>query len=109
MSPRRSDIGTNSIEGTLPPQIGACRFMSELRLYFNRLEGTIPGSFANLTSLTYLNVHGNRMSGTVPGAMIARMPRLLRLCVPTGPECATPRYIECATSSSVHAGLCLID
>lgn len=60
------DLGSNSLYGTIPPEIGNLTEVTELSLGSNQLSGTIPASIGNLTQLLQLNLMGNGLTGSIP-------------------------------------------
>ncbi|KAL1204577.1 Receptor-like protein kinase HSL1 [Cardamine amara subsp. amara] len=58
----------NSINSTLPLDIGACKTLKSLDLSFNLLTGEIPHTLADLSSLTYLDLSLNNFSGDIPAS-----------------------------------------
>ncbi|OQY26418.1 MAG: hypothetical protein B6244_13670, partial [Candidatus Cloacimonetes bacterium 4572_55] len=60
------DLGSNSLSGSIPPEIGNLTSLTYLYLYSNELSGSIPTEIGNLTSLTSLNLLGNSLSGSIP-------------------------------------------
>ena len=64
----RLDI--NSLSGTIAPEIGEFKQLTELYGYFNKqLSGTLPSTLSKLGSLKQLLLCGGQLSGTVPSAM----------------------------------------
>ena len=58
-------LGSMSLTGTVPAELGNCTSMYMLDLGGNALSGSIPQSFSALTGLGYLDLHSNQMSGSV--------------------------------------------
>lgn len=56
----------DGLSGTLPPQLGALRNLTEIYLGSNAFSGTIPPELGNLTLLTVLNLENNMLTGQVP-------------------------------------------
>ncbi|CAN8313500.1 unnamed protein product [Cochlearia groenlandica] len=58
----------NSINSTLPLEIGDCKTLRSLDLSQNLLTGEIPHTLANLPVLTSLDLTGNNFSGEIPAS-----------------------------------------
>lgn len=56
----------NSINGTIPLEIGRLKFIIALDLSYNNFTGTIPDTLSNLTNLEKLDLSGNKLSGEIP-------------------------------------------
>jgi Leucine-rich repeat (LRR) protein len=94
-------LSDNSINGTIPDEIGALKFLSRFDVSHNQIEGpfpldltgkfpvlrtlniannnftgTIPESIASITFLNQLDISNNSFSGSIPGAFISRLSRL---------------------------------
>ncbi|XVE83799.1 hypothetical protein DITRI_Ditri16bG0116100 [Diplodiscus trichospermus] len=52
--------------GFIPPQIGDCTILEDLKLNNNCLEGLIPVEISNLHSLSEIDLRNNNLSGVVP-------------------------------------------
>ncbi|KAL0354408.1 UNVERIFIED_CONTAM: Tyrosine-sulfated glycopeptide receptor 1 [Sesamum radiatum] len=59
-------LGSNSIGGTIPIEIGQLKFIIQLDLSNNDFSGYIPDSISNLTNLEKLDLSGNNLSGEIP-------------------------------------------
>jgi hypothetical protein len=51
------------LAGTLPRQLAALTFLSELRIYYNDIHGTIPMELYSLSDLVMLDLENNRLEG----------------------------------------------
>ena len=60
------ELNNNSLNGTIPSDIGDLTSLTILRLHANSLSGSIPTEIGNLTSLTTLWLHDNSLSGSIP-------------------------------------------
>ncbi|XP_009102909.1 receptor-like protein kinase HSL1 [Brassica rapa] len=58
----------NSINSTLPLDIGACKTLKTLDLSQNLLTGELPHTLADLPLLTSLDLTGNNFSGDIPAS-----------------------------------------
>ncbi|XP_010540468.1 PREDICTED: receptor-like protein kinase HSL1 [Tarenaya hassleriana] len=58
----------NSIDSTLPLDVGACRSLEHLDLSQNLLTGELPYTLADLRDLKYLDLTGNNFSGDIPAS-----------------------------------------
>ena len=63
------ELNNNSLNGTIPSDIGDLTSLTILRLHANSLSGSIPTEIGNLTSLTDLRLHQNSLSGVETGAL----------------------------------------
>uniref|UniRef100_A0A0D9X8E9 non-specific serine/threonine protein kinase n=1 Tax=Leersia perrieri TaxID=77586 RepID=A0A0D9X8E9_9ORYZ len=57
---------SNSLSGTIPPEIGNCQLLIWLHLDANQIEGTVPKKLANLRNLQLLYLFENRLTGEFP-------------------------------------------
>lgn len=55
----------NNFNGTIPPSLGDCVSLTEIKLNGNELVGPIPSNLTNL-QLTNLTVDSNKLSGPIP-------------------------------------------
>ncbi|KAG8380232.1 hypothetical protein BUALT_Bualt07G0171900 [Buddleja alternifolia] len=62
-------LGSNSIGGTIPVEIGQLKFIIALDLSNNDFSGNIPDTISNLTNLEVLNLSGNQLSGEIPWSL----------------------------------------
>jgi len=62
----RLNLSTNTLIGSIPPQIGNLTNLIYLRLSSNDLSGSIPVEIDNLSSLTNLWLGSNQFSGIIP-------------------------------------------
>ena len=56
-------LGYNSLQGTIPTELGLLTSLQVLYVYDNSLQGTIPTEFGLLTSLQDLILSGNSLQG----------------------------------------------
>ncbi|MEJ2355876.1 MAG: T9SS type A sorting domain-containing protein [candidate division WOR-3 bacterium] len=59
-------LGSNNLEGTIPPEIENLSNLLILYLYNNQLTGTIPTEIGNLSNLSSLYLNNNQLTGTIP-------------------------------------------
>ncbi len=59
-------LGSNQLNGSIPPEIGNLTLLVYVRLYYNQLSGPIPSEIGNLTALTALYLSSNQLSGAIP-------------------------------------------
>ncbi len=59
-------LSSNSLTGSLPPEIGNLINLRELILSYNDLSGSIPPEIGNLSNLKALHLHENNLSGSIP-------------------------------------------
>lgn len=62
------DLAGNGLFGALPPELGALTQMTVLDLSANQLNGTLPPQLGSLTALQHLKLSDNLFSGALPGA-----------------------------------------
>lgn len=60
------DLYQNSLEGSLPRELGKLQNLVTLQVQHNNLSGGIPPSLCDLVRLSKLNLRGNCMSGKLP-------------------------------------------
>ncbi|KHN10864.1 Putative LRR receptor-like serine/threonine-protein kinase [Glycine soja] len=60
------NMSHNSLNGTIPPQIGSLSNLNTLDLSTNNLFGSIPNTIGNLSKLLFLNLSDNDLSGPIP-------------------------------------------
>jgi hypothetical protein len=56
----------NSINGSIPSNLGNLTLLQQLDLSSNGLEGEIPISLANIKTLAFLNLSFNNLQGPIP-------------------------------------------
>ena len=56
----------NSLQGMIPTELGMLTSLQDLIVHYNSLQGTIPTELGLLTSLQGLWVYGNSLTGTIP-------------------------------------------
>lgn len=59
-------LGSNNLQGYLPPELGHLDALTTLDLHQNQLTGQIPQAIGRLTSLTHLNLRENLLEGPLP-------------------------------------------
>lgn len=57
---------SNQISGTIPPQMGKLKALTEFYMENNTISGTIPSQIGQLSKLEYFSVQENKLSGTIP-------------------------------------------
>ena len=62
-------VWSKSLDGTIPPMLGALSRMELLYLYKNSLTGAIPPEFGALSSLEWLRLDENSLSGSIPAEL----------------------------------------
>ncbi|KAK4764898.1 hypothetical protein SAY86_025988 [Trapa natans] len=60
------DLSKNSLSGTIPDQIVNCKFLNNLVLNDNKLSGSIPYGVSRLDRLKRFSVANNQLSGSIP-------------------------------------------
>ncbi|KAJ8761481.1 hypothetical protein K2173_001614 [Erythroxylum novogranatense] len=60
------DLNSQSLEGTLAPELGKLIHLRSLILFKNHFSGTIPKEIGELAKLELLDLRDNNLSGTVP-------------------------------------------
>jgi len=59
-------LDSNTLRGSIPPELGNLTNLTDLSLGNNTLSGTIPAELGNLTNLTSLYLGINSLSGSIP-------------------------------------------
>ncbi|KAK8521401.1 hypothetical protein V6N12_005308 [Hibiscus sabdariffa] len=59
-------FASNSLTGTLPPEVGNCKNLDILDASSNKLHGEIPSSLENCVMLESIYLQGNSFEGTIP-------------------------------------------
>ena len=72
------DASVNKLSGELPKELGLCRELHELNLFFNRITGAIPRSWGLLKKMRFMSLSTNHLSGRIPEEL-ANMARLEQL------------------------------
>ncbi|XP_065871549.1 leucine-rich repeat receptor-like protein kinase TDR [Euphorbia lathyris] len=62
------NLSHNSLTGIIPWEISALPSITDLDLSHNNLAGSIPSNFENCTTLENFNVSFNRLTGPIPGS-----------------------------------------
>ncbi|KAK9144355.1 hypothetical protein Sjap_004258 [Stephania japonica] len=60
------DLAGNSLNGTIPTELGLLSGIQRLEIGYNTLSGAIPKEIGNLSNLTYLDISNNFLSGFLP-------------------------------------------
>lgn len=60
------NLQNNSLNGTLPPEIGNLKDLATLNLSINRLSGNLPEQLTTLAKLEKLDLSSNSFSGNMP-------------------------------------------
>jgi hypothetical protein len=56
----------NSLNGSIPSNIGAASSLTTIYLNLNNISGELPESICNLTQLQYITISRNSISGSIP-------------------------------------------
>ncbi|KAM7474044.1 hypothetical protein LguiB_021287 [Lonicera macranthoides] len=62
-------LGSNSLTGNIPVEIGQIKFIHILDLSNNSFSGTIPDQLSLLTNMEKLDLSGNNLSGKIPTSL----------------------------------------
>jgi len=62
----RLSLPANQLQGSLPSQIGALTYLTELNFRDNQLSGALPAEIGNLNHLTILDLSSNQLGGGIP-------------------------------------------
>ena len=64
------NLAQNTLSGLIPADLGYLTYLQTLNLGYNSgLTGSIPADLGNLTNLTTLNLRNNDLSGPIPAAL----------------------------------------
>ncbi|CAL9149161.1 unnamed protein product [Musa hybrid cultivar] len=77
---RALDVSKNKLSGEIPGSIGGCEVLQYLHMEENLFDGPLPPSFSGLKGLQELDVSRNNLSGSIP-SFFGRFPflRLLNI------------------------------
>ncbi|KAH0990015.1 hypothetical protein GBA52_001498 [Prunus armeniaca] len=77
------NLGTNSLSGRIPSELGFLYKLKELDLAVNQLTGTVALSIYNISSLVLFTVASNQLWGEIPSNIGHTLPNLLyfRTCI----------------------------
>ncbi|KAL2487671.1 Receptor-like protein 2 [Forsythia ovata] len=67
--PRGIKVGSNSLSGKIPVEIGQLELLRVLELSNNNFNGSIPNQLSHLTNLEKLDMSGNHLSGEIPQSL----------------------------------------
>ncbi len=62
-------LNNNSLDGSIPPEIGELINLSQLYLNSNSLEGSIPSELGQLSGLAFLYLNNNFLMGNIPSEL----------------------------------------
>ncbi len=73
------NLSSNSLAGSIPPELGNLASLEVLALYSNALTGPIPSELGNLANLEWLSLYINALTGPIPSELgnLANLERLL--------------------------------
>jgi len=57
---------SNSLSGSIPPELGNLLQLEYLFLNYNQLSGSIPPELGNLPTLLWLDLYSNQLTGSIP-------------------------------------------
>ena len=63
------DLSSESLTGSIPPELGSLTELTTLDLSSNSLTGDIPREPGRLTNLTEIRLSGNSLTGCIPSAL----------------------------------------
>lgn len=66
---RTIELGDNRLTGPIPSELGSLIFLDRLSLRDNQLTGPIPAEFGNLGNLVLLALRNNQLTGTIPAEL----------------------------------------
>ncbi|BFG24008.1 hypothetical protein CerSpe_102820 [Prunus speciosa] len=62
-------LSNNSLNGSIPIEVGRLKFIHVLDLSHNKFSGSIPDQISNLTNLEKLDLSYNNLSGEIPASL----------------------------------------
>ncbi len=78
----RVEVGSRSLNGSIPTQLGNLSALLVLNLQHNKLSGSIPQELGSLSELTKLEMQDNMLSGSIPKEL-GNLTKLTHLHLPT--------------------------
>ncbi|KAL0436764.1 UNVERIFIED_CONTAM: Receptor-like protein 2 [Sesamum radiatum] len=66
---RGLNVGTNSLSGNIPEELGQLKLLQALDLSNNNFNGSIPDELSGLLNLETLDMSGNHLSGKIPQSL----------------------------------------
>ncbi len=74
------NLGSNGLQGPLPPELVQLNGLRGLSLENNRLSGSVMAELGQLGALTHLYLFGNLLTGAIPPEL-GRLENLIHLCL----------------------------
>ena len=65
----RLELNWNSLDGTIPSQVGRLTHLELLDLQINDLSGTIPPEIGRMKKLQFFYLNHNNVEGTIPSEL----------------------------------------
>jgi Leucine-rich repeat (LRR) protein len=98
-------LSLNTLNGTIPTELGRLTNVQELYFIYNHLTGTVPSQLGNLSKLERLSLFRMQLSGSMPSEICAlfdhgALMQLENSCEMVACDCCT----RCINPTTVGTG-----